>query len=113
MSRRWGPQRISRSTSASATFATPMTFTYAVLQSAHTHCFRNRAEVSASTWCGCFYCRTVFPASEIAEWTDSAAGIETTALCPRCGIDSVIGDRSGYEISAAFLEEMHLRFFMR
>jgi hypothetical protein len=33
------------------------------------------------------------------------------ALCPHCGIDSVIGDASGYEISPTFLARMHEAWF--
>jgi len=48
----------------------------------------------------------------IEEWVDEdAAGVGQTALCPRCGIDSVIGDQSGYEISASFLAKMHSYWF--
>jgi hypothetical protein len=32
-------------------------------------------------------------------------------MCPRCGIDSVLGDRSGFPISAEFLGEMHRYWF--
>jgi hypothetical protein len=74
---------------------------------AHKHCFRHRAELEASELCGCFYCIRIFPFSEIKEWIDDAQ----TALCPKCEIDSVIGSRSGYPISRAFLERMHDYWF--
>jgi hypothetical protein len=34
-----------------------------------------------------------------------------TALCPKCGIDAVIGSASGYPISREFLAEMHRHWF--
>jgi len=34
-----------------------------------------------------------------------------TALCPRCGIDSVIGSASGYPITADFLLMMRKYYF--
>jgi len=34
------------------------------------------------------------PPNEIQDWTDDG----DTALCPKCGIDSVIGSVSGYPI---------------
>ena len=37
--------------------------------------------------------------------------VGTTAICPRCGIDSVLGDRSGFPISAEFLSEMQRYWF--
>jgi hypothetical protein len=35
---------------------------------------------------GCFYCIPVFDVEEIEEWIDGGQ----TALCPHCGIDSVL-----------------------
>lgn len=48
--------------------------------------FRNREKVKQSEYCSCFYCLSVFKSSEVIEWVDN----EDTALCPKCGIDSVI-----------------------
>lgn len=50
--------------------------------------FKTRSEIEKSTNAGCFHCTEIFPASEITEWED--AGL--TPICPKCGIDSVIGD---------------------
>jgi len=61
----------------------------------------------ASERCGCFYCMKTFLSAEIEEWTDN----EQTAFCPRCGIDSVIGSKSGYLITPEFLEEMNRYWF--
>jgi hypothetical protein len=36
---------------------------------------------------------------------------DQTAMCPDCGIDSVIGSRSGYPITIDFLKRMHGRWF--
>ena len=69
--------------------------------------------------CGCFYCRETFPPSEIVYWVYDNPDVEgissegTTALCPRCGIDSVIGSRSGYPITTEFLEAMNGHWFQR
>ena len=78
---------------------------------AHRHSIRHREEVLASERCGCFYCCSIFPPSEITEWTDTWEGVGQTALCPRCGIDSVIGSESGYPVADAFLRQMHQRWF--
>jgi len=79
-----------------------------VLRAAHRHSSRHAGEVRSSLLCGCFYCLEVFASDEIAEWV---AG-EGTALCPRCGIDAVIGDLSGYPIrNATFLRAMHQEWF--
>ncbi|MGA7885550.1 MAG: cytoplasmic protein [Acidobacteriaceae bacterium] len=74
---------------------------------AHRHCANNREELSQSTLCGCFYCLAVYTPAEITEWV----GEEQTALCARCGIDSVIGAASGYPITTEFLQRMHDHWF--
>jgi dephospho-CoA kinase len=38
---------------------------------------------------------------------------EDTAVCPKCGIDAVIGDASGYEMTSALLHAMHEFWFER
>ena len=79
---------------------------------AHKHCIRHRDEILGSKVCGCFYCLETFPPSEIHEWTDfSGDGIGQTAICPKCGIDAVIGDKSGYPVTWAFLEKMQAYWF--
>ena len=82
------------------------------IQKAHAHCTNHRTELAASAKCGCFYCCTTFTPSDIRNWTDEdSAGLGQTALCPKCGIDSVIGDKSGYELSNEFLKSMHEHWF--
>jgi hypothetical protein len=74
---------------------------------AHKHSSRHRAELESSEQCGCFYCFAIFPPSEIFDWIDD----DRTALCPRCGIDSVIGTASGFPVTKEFLERMHGHWF--
>ena len=82
------------------------------LRAAHKRSIRYRAEVEASSVCGCFYCERTFAPGEIAEWTDTKNPLaKQTALCPHCGIDSVIGGKSGYVITPTFLAEMHKAWF--
>jgi 5-methylcytosine-specific restriction endonuclease McrA len=79
------------------------------MRAAHKHSSRNREEIKSSVLCGCFYCRQTFSADEVDEWTDD----NDTALCPKCGIDSVLGDRSGLPVSElAFLNAMQRHFFI-
>ncbi len=57
--------------------------------------------------CVGFQCLDTFDYRNITEWTDDGA----TALCPSCGIDSVIGTSSGYPAGdVAFLRAMHLHW---
>src|SRR5260370_42393382 len=75
---------------------------------AHKNCSRHRSEIERSELCGCFYCLASFPPGEIQEWIDRDA---KTAMCPRCGIDSVIGSASGFPLSQEFLQRMHHYWF--
>src|SRR5262245_20230069 len=82
------------------------------LQVAHQHSIDNRAEVEGSTLCGCFHCGAKLRPAEIIEWVDAnREGEGQTALCPRCGVDSIIGDRSGFDISDELLSAMQARWF--
>jgi hypothetical protein len=78
---------------------------------AHKHCSYHREEVMRSKVCGCFYCLAVFNPTEILDWIDEKNDIGQTALCPKCGIDSVIGSESGFPISKEFLEKMQQYWF--
>ena len=76
-------------------------------EKAHIHAANNRSEVIRSTNCGCFYCGEIFAPSEVKKWADNL----NTAICPRCNVDAVIGDRSGYVFSKEFLSGMYDRWF--
>jgi hypothetical protein len=86
---------------------------------AHKHSSNHRDEVMGSDLCGCFHCIATFAPSDISDWVDWPTGTPddlkiakgTTAMCPHCGIDSVIGSASGYTIEPAFLARMQRRWF--
>lgn len=63
--------------------------------------------------CGCFYCLRIFDPSEIEEWiiADNPIDKNGTAICPHCGIDSVIGESSGFPITTDFLRGMKKCWF--
>ena len=90
-----------------------MKFNEKILEEAHQHSFKNREEIVKSELCGCFYCEAVFAPSEIEDWVDEDKNnIGQTALCPKCGIDSVIGSKSGFPVNEkVFLREMHKYWF--
>ena len=82
------------------------------IRKAHQHAIRHRAELLSSERCGCFYCLEVYEPAEITRWTDSdAEGVGQTALCAKCGIDSVIGNRAGFPLTRDFLAEMKQYWF--
>lgn len=76
---------------------------------AHEHSSYHRDELKRSTVIGCFYCGNFVKFSAIKEWIDGG----DTALCPKCGIDSVIGNDSGYIVNKGFLKAMHEHWFSR
>ena len=80
---------------------------------AHEFSIRHRPQVEASERCGCFYCGHIFAPADIKDWIDdSAPGLPgETALCPRCGIDSVIGSAAGFPITPDFLGRMRQHWF--
>lgn len=67
------------------------------------HASKNRVELEASDNCGCYSCFKRFKTTEIKSWIDD----KQTALCPHCGLDTVLGSASPYEISDPFLRRMH------
>jgi hypothetical protein len=79
---------------------------------AHAHSIFHRAEIEASSLCGCFYCQRTFAPHEIKEWVDDTKPqAEWTAICPFCWIDSVIGDKSGFPLTREFLRDMNKLWF--
>jgi hypothetical protein len=79
---------------------------------AHGASIRHREQIMASTWCKCFHCLAQFRPHEIQEWLDEdSAGSGQTAVCPHCGIDSVLGSASGLPLTPEFLEAMRRRWF--
>ena len=75
------------------------------LLAAHKQASRHRVELEASARCGCFFCFRTFPPTSIKSWIDA----NQTALCPACGVDSVIG--SPHRVDDAFLRKMHGQYF--
>ena len=74
---------------------------------AHQHSSRHRAEIEASARCACFFCFRSFASADIKTWVDG----NQTALCPRCGVDAVIGNASKHRLDDVFLRGMHQHFF--
>lgn len=79
---------------------------------AHAFSGNHKPELQRDRICGCFYCLKIFSPSEIEEWLieDNRVDKRGTAICPHCGIDSVIGESSGYPITKEFLQKMHARW---
>ena len=72
----------------------------------------NRSDLKKDRICGCYYCLTIFSPSEIVEWCyESMRGKAVTAICPHCGIDSIIGESSGYPITQKLLKALQKTAF--
>ena len=83
---------------------------------AHKHSSNHKHELRESKLCGCFYCCKTFPYKSINDWVDDGEGEgegeeNQTACCPYCGIDSIIGSKSGYPIEKDFLKRMEKHWF--
>lgn len=79
------------------------------------HGFSNghKEQLEKDRVCGCFYCLKIFDPAEIKQWLidDNPCDRDGTALCPYCGIDSVIGESSGFPITEEFLKKMRDYWF--
>lgn len=92
----------------------------------------HRRAVLAAPRIGCFHCCEMSKPSEIKEWIDVRPDLSglppkatmavlmklkrkrvgMTALCPRCGIDSVLPDRTyGFRLTRELLQAMARRWF--
>lgn len=79
---------------------------------AHKFSFKNREAILKSRKCGCFYCLNIFSKDEIEFWVDEDKnGVGQTAICPKCQIDSVLGD-FGVKFDKEFLEKMNKHWFL-
>lgn len=95
--------------------------TMADLLAAYRHTSGNWPDIEASRVCGCCSCVQVFSPDEIVAWAgldisnidDPEAVKRQTALCPRCGSEAVIGDKSGYPVNTQFLTRMNEAWFQR
>ncbi len=77
------------------------------LKNAHICSSYNKEQLSNSKLCGCFYCLKIFDPNLIVDWCDD----NQTAICPYCGIDSIIYDSKTYHVSKKFLEQMKKYWF--
>ena len=79
---------------------------------AHEFCSNHRNSILKSKVCGCFYCLELFAPNEILDWIDmDKDGIGQTALCPKCGIDAVIGSNDIKDLNKDFLTKMNNDWF--
>ena len=73
------------------------------------HAEDNEIELLNSNQCGCYFCRHIFSARSVNEWDNTEGHV--SAICPECGMPTVIGDASGVPLSKQLLKDMNLYFF--
>lgn len=84
-----------------------------LFEEASKHTYYNFDEVISSQYAGCFSCLKYYSTKKINEEEHCIATTphgtqEPTVFCPFCGIDTVIGDASGYDVkNAKFLKYMY------
>lgn len=82
------------------------------LKRALSRCRNHRPELEKDSRCGCFFCQEIFSPAEVEDWDTEDDNNRGTALCPHCdapvfGHYSVIGENSGYPITADFLRQLY------
>ena len=80
---------------------------------AHKFSNNHKRELENDAVCGCFFCERIFNPQEIREYIidDNPCDKRGSTVCPYCGIDSVIGESSGFPITKAFLNRINKYWF--
>ena len=76
------------------------------LNKLHSYCSHNKELIITSKTCYCFYCKEKFDSTEVVEYIDNGQ----TALCPKCGVDTVLPD-SIKEVNDKVIDEMNKYWF--
>lgn len=85
-----------------------------ILLKAHHYSSGNKPLLEKDEICGCFYCLKVFSPKKITEYIQSddvSIDKDGTALCPYCGVDSILPQSSGFPLTEEFLKRMHRKWF--
>jgi hypothetical protein len=77
------------------------------LQRIYQHSRLNRQFMVPGSACRCFHCLKEFRAEEVSGWTDGGK----TALCPRCGIGSVLSN-SADELTDDLIRQLQATYFV-
>ena len=73
----------------------------------HAYSSHNKDLIAVSMKCYCFYCKEVVDAYEITDYADNGQ----TAICPRCGIDSIIPDSIEEGVDNSTISDMNEYWF--
>lgn len=73
------------------------------------HSKNNELEILRSKECACYFCGNIFSARKVSDWASDGKG--ASAICPHCGMETVVGDASGIELSKASVEKATSAYF--
>lgn len=85
-------------------------YSIAYLELAHKTSFGDKAKIIEGDNCACFHCLKIFCPNEITEWIIENDNQGETAMCPYCGIDSVVSSEWPFN-DTTFLKQMHSHYF--
>ncbi len=68
---------------------------------------RNKLVVTNATRVGCFYCKKIYPASEVVEFSKR----NDSAICPHCSIDAVLPEYGSFVPTEEILNQMYQYWF--
>ena len=75
----------------------------------HQYSTSNQQRILSSKRCGCFFCNKIFESNLVFEYYMKDKN-GPTAICPFCGVDSLLPD-SSVELSLELLKDMHSIWF--
>ncbi|MCH5180839.1 MAG: hypothetical protein J1F32_06475 [Erysipelotrichales bacterium] len=79
----------------------------AQLEKLHAYSSNNKELIDRSNKCYCFHCKSELDSKDVHDYIDEGK----TALCPKCGIDSIIPDSIDEEINEIIIVEMNNYWF--
>lgn len=84
-----------------------------LLKKLHKYCRFNRDLIEKSNKCYCFYCKSTLDAKDLLKPTVQYINGGKSAICPKCGIDSILPDAIDEKITKEIIDDMYERFFER
>lgn len=82
-------------------------FCQMTLEDASEYSINNAAQIKQAQIAGCYYCKSIYSAVQISEYVDDGL----TALCPKCGIDSVLPDTAPFDLTVETLARLKRIWF--
>lgn len=83
-------------------------FSRNLLKTAHAMSLCNEKQLKKAKKCGCFHCGKIFSPKEIENYAIDPLG--KTAVCPHCGVDSVLAD-GPVPVTETLLADMRKHWF--